>query len=94
MHDVLAHVLQQRQRLREHRLVAAAHEGERGGIGAGDAARHRRIQHGEAALGRCSVHGAGAVDIDGGAVDQHRSAIGGGDDALVQEHGTDIGADG
>ena len=92
VHDILAHALQQRQRLREHRLVAAAHEGERRGIRAGDSARYRCIQHGKAALGGGGVDGSRAFDVDGRAIDQHRSLVRRGDHALAQEHGAHVGA--
>ena len=44
-----------------------------------------------AVLGGSGVDGTGGLDVDGRAVDQHRAAIGGGDDAVVQEYRADIG---
>ena len=64
---------------------AADHEGERRVLGAGDAARDRRVEHLEATL-RGRLHDrARAVDVDGRAVDQQSVGLGAGDDALVAE---------
>jgi hypothetical protein len=50
--DVLAHLLEQRTDALEHRRIAAAHDGQRRGLGADLAARHRRVD----------VIGTGGVD--------------------------------
>ena len=93
MHDVLAHALQQGQRLLKHGLVATAHEGQGRGFGAGNASRDRRVQHGIAALGCGGVNGTRGLDVDGRGVDQHGFPIRRGDDSVVQKDLTDIGAD-
>ena len=48
--DGLAHLLQHRQRAGEGVIASADHEGERAALRAADAARHRRVEHGEALL--------------------------------------------
>ena len=61
MHDGLAHRFQHRLRAFESRVGAADHEGERGGLRAGDAARDRRIDHGQSALSRAACATSRAV---------------------------------
>ena len=57
---------------RERLVAAAAHEGERAGFRAADAAGHRRVEEIEARFLRRRVHGARGIDVDGRAIDQQR----------------------
>ena len=70
--DVLAHRLQDRLAAGECFLRAADHEGQGAVLGARRAARNRGIQHREAGGFSGGGDGAGAVHVDGGAVDQQR----------------------
>ncbi|MCY1299947.1 hypothetical protein D9M70_494970 [compost metagenome] len=73
MEDVLAHGFEYRPRLLQRRRLAADHEGQGAGRGAGGAAGHRGVQQFDAAcLGR-RVHLARGLGGDGGAL-QHQAA--------------------
>src|SRR5437764_14369741 len=68
MHDLLAHLFQNRLRCLECLALAAAHECQRAGFAAACAARYRRIDSGDAMV-CCQWMGLlGAFDLDGGAV--------------------------
>ena len=94
----LAHVdhvgaerLQHRQRIVEHLLVAAHHDGDGRGFGARRAAAHRRIEHGDALGGHGGadlLHHRGRV---GAEVDIGLALADIGQDAVIaQGHGLDV----
>ena len=56
-------------------LGAADHEGQRRRLGAADAARDRRVERGDAALGREPMRLARARHVDGRAIDEQRALV-------------------
>ena len=72
--------------LGERRLVAAAHHGEHAILGAGLAARHRRVDEIEAAFFGFGVQLARDRGRGGGVIDDDRALAGAGVDAVLAEH--------
>ena len=58
--------------LLEALVRTADHEGQRAGLGRGDAARDRRVDHRQAGGRRFALDGLGGGDVDGRAIDQDR----------------------
>ena len=69
MDDALAHIFEDRLRPRERLVRTAAHEGERSAARSADPARNRRVEGKHARGVARLVRFAGAVDIDGRAID-------------------------
>ena len=78
-----AHDLEERADGVEGLRRTAGHEGERAGGGADGAARDRRVDRREAGGARLGRDGAGALDVDGRAVDEDGAGGGGRDDLGV-----------
>src|SRR5579859_626277 len=87
MDDGLAHLRQIGAGLFHRGIRPADHEGERAGSGPAGAARYRRVDHGEATVARRRPDRTGGIDVDGRAVDQQRTGLGRGEDALRVEVG-------
>src|SRR5690348_2224881 len=95
MNDAFAHLLENRLGARKGLVAAAAHESERAGLRAADAARDGGIQKIEASLFRRNMHGTRRIDVDGRTVDEQGILARGRKYAcIVQINGADMASRG